>query len=93
MLKREIPKFYKVKKGQTLKEIADAFCVSPRLLVKENCLKKEVWEGQILQIPEEVGNVYTAKAGDTPTLLCGSEENFRRKNGTDQLYPGMFAVL
>lgn len=93
MLKREIPKFYKVKRGQTLQEIAAAFCVAPRLLVKENRLKKEVWAGQILRIPEEVGNVYTARVGDTPALLCGSEENFRRKNGTDRLYPGMFAVL
>ena len=86
-------KYYKVKTGQTLKEIADAFCVAERLLVKENGLTCEPPVGRVLKIPAERGNVYTARAGDTPALLCGSEENFVRKNGTGLLYPGMRVIL
>ena len=93
MLKTEQGQFYQVKKGQTLREIADYFSVSEFLLVKINCLTSPPFAGQILRIPEEKGNVYTAQAGDTKTLLCGSEENYYRRNGTDVLYPEMPVVL
>lgn len=93
MLKLEIPEFYKVRDGQTLKEIAAAFSVSERLLIKENRLTEEVQKGQILHIPEERGNAYTVRAGDTKTLLCGSEENYEKRNGTAIFYPGMKVVL
>jgi hypothetical protein len=29
------------------------------------------------------------QAGDTKALLCGSEKNYRIRNGTDVFYPGM----
>ena len=87
MLKTEIPKYYKVKLGQTVEKIAQAFCLPPSLLVKENALKSQPYEGQILKIPQTRGNLYTVRLGDDKTLLCGSEENFKKKNGTDLLYP------
>lgn len=93
MLKIELQKYYKVKKGQTLRGIAAAFCLSPRVLARENGLKSEVEEGQILYIPPFRGNAYTASATDTPVLLCGSEENFYKKNGQVQVYPGMHVIL
>ena len=89
----ELPKYYKVKKGQTLQGIAVAFCLSPRVLARENGLKSEVTEGQILYIPSFRGNAYTANATDTPVLLCGSEENFYKKNGNVKVYPGMRVIL
>ena len=76
-----------------MKEIAAAFCVSEFLLAKCNGLKTPPFAGQILFIPSEKGNAYIAKEGDTKALLCGSEENFARKNGTDVLYIGMRVVL
>lgn len=93
MLKTEIPDFYKVKKGQTLREIATAFCVAERALVKENSLKEPPFEGQILRIPKTCGNAYFATEHDSKTLLCGSEENFCKKNGTEHLYAGMRVIL
>lgn len=93
MLRFEQRKFYKVKEGQTLKEIAAAFCVSEFLLAKCNRLQTPPFAGQILFIPAERGNAYIVKEGDTKALLCGSEENFERKNGTDILYLGMRVVL
>ncbi len=89
MLKIKRAKFYKVKKGQSLEEIAAAFSVSAWLLVKENGLTTQPFAGQILRIPDEVGNEYTVQAGDTKTLLCGSNEKYAQKNGTDIFYIGM----
>lgn len=92
MLKLRKPVYYQVKKGQTVREIACAFCVGERILVQENCLSEEVYEGQILRLPSAGGNLYTAKAGEDETLLCGSVENYRKKNG-GALYPGKRVVL
>ena len=89
MLKLKRTKFYTVKIGQSVEEIASAFSVSVWLLVKENGLTEQPFAGQILSIPDEVGNEYTVQAGDTKALLCGSEENYERKNGTDAFYIGM----
>lgn len=93
MLKMRIAKWYQVKDGQTVSDIAKAFCVSERLLVKENGLTEEPKAGQILKIPQMRGNVYVARAGDTKKLLCGSDENYQAKNGTDILYIGMRVIL
>jgi len=93
MLRLEYKEWYKVKQGQTLREIAAAFCVAERTLVQVNGFTEEPRAGCIVKIPPTEGNVYTAKAGDTKTLLCGSEENFEKKNGTPYLYPGMRVIL
>jgi LysM repeat protein len=93
MLKMRIGKWYQVKEGQTVADISKAFCVSERLLVQENGLTEEPKAGQILKIPQSRGNAYVARAGDTKKLLCGSDENYRKKNGTDILYIGMRVIL
>ena len=67
--------------------------MSAFLLAKVNALYEEVVEGQILDIPNERGNAYTVREGDTKTLLCGSEEGYERKNGTGVFYIGMRVVL
>lgn len=89
MLKTKNQRYYKVKKEQTLPEISAYFSVAEYLLVKENGLTKPPFAGQVLRIPAERGNAYTVREGDTKELLCGSEENYFRKNGTDIFYIGM----
>ena len=93
MLKTVQRQFYQVKKGQTLAEIADYFSVSQFLLVKVNHLSAPIYTGQVLKIPQESGNVYVVQEGDTKTLLCGDEETYRQKNGTDVFYIGMRVIL
>lgn len=93
MLKIERRKYYQVKKGQNLHEIAEYFSVSEWLLVKENALLAEPRAGSVLKIPNETGHAYIVQAGDTKRLLCGSEENYCRKNGTDIFYIGMRVIL
>lgn len=89
MLKIEKPKFYKVKKGQTVRSVAAAFGVPPTLLVSINNLEREAEEGMILQIPKEDGNLYTVQAGDSKKLLSGSDENYEKRNKTPLCYPGL----
>jgi serine/threonine protein phosphatase PrpC len=89
MLTRVEWQFYQVKKGQSLTEIAEYFSVSERLLARENGLSAPPCAGQILRVPKARGNAYTVQAGDTKALLCGGEENYQKKNGTDIFYIGM----
>ena len=89
MLNKAYRQYYQVKRGQSLEEVADYFSVSERLLARENGLSAPPYPGQILRIPTECGNRYTVQAGDTKELLCGNEENYRKKNGTDIFYIGM----
>lgn len=93
MLNVENRKYYKVRAGQTLRDIAEYFSVAERLLVKENGLKSPPFAGQILKIPNERGNAYFVREGDNKTLLCGSEEGYRKKNGTDEFYIGMRIIF
>ncbi len=93
MLKTEFVKYYKVKKGQDIGEIAAYFSVSPYLLARENSLTAAPCEGQILSIPTERGNAYVVREGDSKEMLCGSEENYRKRNGTDIFYIGMRMIL
>lgn len=94
MIKIEIPKYYQVREGQTLREIARAFGVSERVLAKTNGLTEEPFVGQVLTVPKEaVGNAYTACEGQTRALLCGDDERFMRLNGRTACYPGMRVLL
>ena len=52
MLSITIPKYYKVKKGQTLRAVAEAFCVPETRIAAENGLKGEITEGQLLRLPQ-----------------------------------------
>ena len=87
------PKFYRVKRGQTLEEIARAFGVPPSLLAKRNHLASAPEAGQVLLIPQERGNLYTVRGGESKTLLCGSPERFKERNGTARLYIGQTVWL
>lgn len=81
------PEFYRVKRGQTLEEIARAFGLPPRVLAAENCLKAPPEEGEILRLPQETGNLYRVRGGESRAALCGSRERFLARNGTELLYP------
>ena len=86
-------RLYRVKRGQTLGCVASAFGLTPRILAAENDLSEELFEGQLLVIPEAEGNLYTVRGGESKTLLCGSKENFERKNRTSLLYIGQQVLI
>ena len=93
MLKLRFCKYYQVKSGQTLAEVAKNFSISPYILAQENGLTEELYEGQILLIPTQSGNSYVVKERDTKALLCGGEKGYKEKNGTDVFYIGMRVIL
>jgi LysM repeat protein len=93
MLKTAQRQFYQVKQGQSLVQIADFFSVSAFLIAQVNHLTAPPFVGQILRIPQEQGNAYVVCEGDTKALLCGDEETFLKKNGTDVFYIGMRVIL
>ena len=92
MLEKQTAKFHKVERGQTLADIAAYFCTSVHLLVEENGLKRPIFVGQILRIPDQRGNLYRVREGDTKTLLCGSVERYEKLNGKT-FYIGMLVLL
>ena len=85
--------FYRVKRGQTLKEIAGAFSCPERLLAVANSLAEEVEEGEVLLIPITEGTLYTVRGGESKALLSGSGEKFFEKNQTSFLYPMQKVIL
>ena len=93
MLSTSYRQFHIVREGQSVRKIAEYYSVSEYLLVKENALTQPPLAGQVLKIPEARGNAYFVQEGDTKALLCGSEKNFERKNGTDIFYIGMRIIL
>lgn len=83
---------YRVKRGQSLADIARTFGVTARLLAAVNHLKKEPEEGQVLLLPPS-GDRYVVRGWESRTLLCGSPERFSERNGTRALYPGQEIIL
>lgn len=92
MLRLQVNTIYVVKAGQTLWEIAETLGTSAFLLARANDLTEEPFAGQILRVPKERGNLYTVSANDTKALLCGSAENYEKKNGK-AMYLGGRALL
>lgn len=92
-LSLDIPRIYRVKKGQTLSSVANAFQVPPFLLARENALEEEISEGQVLLIGPVRGNAYVVRGGESKTLLCGSPARFEELNGTSCFYIGQRVYL
>lgn len=86
MLELKRKKLHKVAQGETLALLAETYRLPIRDIVLENGLTEEIWVGQVLVLPNRKGNLYTAQAGDSKTLLCGSKENYECLNG-ERLYP------
>lgn len=88
-----VPRFYRVKRGQTLSAVASAFSLPPCLLVRENGLRGELRPGQVIRLPSCEGNFYVVRGGESKSLLCGSPARFEEKNGTARLYVGQRILL
>lgn len=92
-LESEQAVYYRLKKGQSLADVAEFYRVPPRVLAALNGLKEEPKEGTVLQIPAERRNLYTVCGGETKENLCGSKENFEARNKTKRLYIGQTVWL
>lgn len=86
------PAVWRVRRGQTLSDVARAFGVPPRLLAAVNALDCEPAGGQLLAVPP-AGDLYTVRGGETKALLCGSAQRFEERNATRCLYPSQQVFL
>ncbi len=92
-LELEQKTYYRLKRGQSLADVANVYGVPPRVLASLNLLKEEPQEGQVLQIPAERRDLYTVHGGESKAMLCGSEKNFEERNRTKWLYIGQTVWL
>ncbi len=92
-LEPELKTYYRLKKGQSLCDVARFYGVPPRVLAAYNRLEEEPPAGRVLQIPAERRNLYTVRGGESKALLCGSKENFEERNQTEHLYIGQIVWL
>ena len=79
-LELEQKTYYRLKKGQSLADVASAYGVPPRVLAALNGLKEEPREGSVLQIPAERRNLYmkisrsgTGRNYSTSDRPCGCD--------------------
>ena len=86
------PERYRVRRGQTLEQIAEVFGTTPRLLAACNHLTAPPEEGELLILPP-AGNRYAVRGGESKSLLCGSPAAFCARNATQALSPGQIVVL
>ena len=91
-LKSKLLEPYKVKNGQTVRSLANECATTAYAIVARNGLTEELYEGQLIFLPDSA-NLYTVQAGDTKKDLCGSEERYRKMNGTDVFYPAMRVLI
>ncbi len=92
-LELEQKTYYRLKKGQSLADVAKVYGVPPRVLAALNGLKEEPQEGRVLEIPAERRNLYTVRGGESKAMLCGSDKNFEERNKTKLLYIGQTVWL
>lgn len=89
--------YYRVKRGDTLLSIAEQFFIPPFKLIADNCLKREVREGQVLIIDKLNRKVYRVKPFETILSVCKdfciSTEDFISINKTDYIYPGILVYV
>ncbi|MGN0823064.1 MAG: hypothetical protein ACI4NG_04760 [Candidatus Gallimonas sp.] len=93
MAEKELPAYYRVKRGQTLRMIAETFSLPPHCLARRNALSEEPEEGRILLIPARESNLYVVRGGESKTQLCGSPSRYEEINGTAALYPAQTVLL
>ena len=84
--------FYRVKQGDTVISLSKKFSVPIGVLIYENNLKRDVFEGDVLFVPKMMGKPYIIKANDNAKTLakefCVSEEELLYKNKSPYFFYG-----
>ena len=75
-----------------MRVLAKEYSTTEYAIIVRNGLTEELYEGQLIFLPEPL-NVYVVQPSDTKALLCGSDENYFRKNGTHVFYPAMRVLI
>lgn len=85
--------FYRVQNGQTIMSISQKLSLPQALLIKENKLREEVSEGDLLYIEVEEDKIYKVKANDTIEGIARkfrvTKEELLAKNGVPFVFYGL----
>lgn len=89
--------FYRVNSGDSVLALAAKFSVPPALLIKDNNLKGEIQEGDVLFICGARGNVYPVQPFDTLSSVAARfnvpEEQLTELNGVDYIFYGLNLLI
>lgn len=89
--------FYRVNGGDSVLSLAAKFHVPPAVIVKENNLKEEIREGDVLFICGARGNAYTVQPFDTIESVAArfnvEEERLKELNGVDYIFYGLEVLI
>lgn len=88
---------YRVAKGDTLALVSLKYDVPISLILHDNNISGDIYEGQRLIISAVKGTVYTVKPSDTLESLSlkfgVDKETILKENNIEMLYPFMSIVL
>jgi hypothetical protein len=92
-LSRSGIKFYRVQKGETLKDLSDRFKIPELVLINDNNIKSEIEVGDMLIINVYNLNFYEVKHLEKIEDICKkfmmTKGEFIHINGVDYVYGGM----
>jgi spore germination protein YaaH len=89
--------FYRVNKGETVQSVAKKFNVSPISIIKDNGLKEEIEQGDVLCICRGKQKIYFAGPTDTVSTIAEkfsvSEEKIRIDNPVPYVFYGLGVII
>ena len=85
--------FYRVKKGETLFSVCHEFSIPVMKVIKDNALKEEIREGDILYLEMDGKNTYMVEPMDdyesVSKKLCVDKNYLKEKNSLPYLFYGI----
>jgi len=85
--------FYRVKKGETLFGVCHKFPIPVMKVIKDNALKEEIREGDILYLEMDGKNTYMVEPMDdyesVSKKLCVDQNYLKEKNSLPYLFYGI----
>lgn len=85
--------FYRVEDGDSVSKLSEKFNIPACKIIKQNNLRKEIAEGDVLYIERENQRLYRVKPFDTLSAVaekfCTTEEKILSDNGVKYIYYGL----
>jgi len=94
---RDFNIIHKVKKDETLLQVSNKYKIPPRLIINDNYLNEEIYEGQRLVISPILGTAYVVKPSDSLDDVANKfnidKEKILKDNKISAIYPFMTLII
>lgn len=94
---RDFEIIHRVEKGETLSYISKKYGVPTGVILHDNQISGEIFEGLRLVIAPPKGKIYTVKPEDTIDSICKkfstNKEKLLKENNAEIIYPFMNIVI